>query len=85
MPLSLSSAGGTKGPLYGDSSYRTAALRKKAIVDGQLQKCGGSIPCSVLSGVNASKKPLVAEHHLQKGSTGGVTELISLKNPNGFI
>ena len=86
MPLSVSSAGGSKGPLYGDSSYRTAALRKQAIVGGQIQKCVGvTPPCNILSGASASKKPLIGEHHLQKGSTGGVTEIISLKNPNGFI
>jgi len=84
MPLSVTSAGGTKGSLYGDASYRTAALRKRAIVNGQIQKCGGGV-CNVLVNPIVSRKPLMGEHHLQKGSTGGVMEIISLKNPNGFI
>lgn len=46
---------------------------------------GSTIGCSVLSGANALKKPLVGEYHLQKGFTAGVTELILAKNKNGFI
>jgi hypothetical protein len=84
MPLSVTSAGGFKGSFYGDASFRTAALRKQAIVNGQIQKCGGGL-CNVLVNPIVSIKPLMGEHHLQKGSTGGVMEIISLKNPNGFI
>ena len=84
MPLSVTSAGGSKGSFYRDASFRTAALRKQAIVNGQIQKCGGGI-CNVLVDPIVSRKPLMGEHHLQKGSTGGVTEIISLKNPNSFI
>ena len=208
MPLSVTSAGGSKGSFYGDASYRTAAIRKQAILAGQTQKCtsssagasykiiinyvvdpmtlpvvyyrdlvslsskdtalyiayltfltvldpkfnqsdydtavdgvknaGGSFPinekyyknggvdysrvylgnnfandmsvgntvdaspnatsrieiifeggggssCNILSSTNALKKPLIGEHHLQKGFTGGVIESIVSKNPNGFI
>ena len=88
MPLSVRSAGGSKGSFYGDASYRTAALRKQSILAGQRQKCGNVGPvgsCQILSGANALKKPFIGEHHLQKGFTSGVTEVISLKNPNSFI
>jgi len=80
----LRSAGG-KGSLYTDASWRTAAIRKNAILKGQIQKCGGIEPCNVLSGSNVSKKPLLGEHHLQKGFTCGNTELFFLKNKNSFI
>lgn len=75
-------AGGTKGSLYGDASYRTAAIRKQAIVKAQCKKdtCATS-----LSTENQLKKPLISEHHLTKGFTNGVTEFIIQKNPNGFI
>jgi len=80
----LRSAGG-KGSLYTDASWRTAAIRKNAVLNGQIQKCGGALPCDVLSGPNVLKKPLIGEQHLQKGFTAGVTELILAKNKNGFI
>jgi len=80
----LRSAGG-KGSLYTDASWRTAAIRKNAIIRGQIQKCNGATPCDVLSGENVAKKPLIGEHHLQEGFTSGVVELILGKNKNGFI
>ena len=80
----LRSAGG-KGSLYTDASWRTAAIRKNAVLNGQIKKCGGATPCNILSGENALKKPLISEHNLQKGFTAGVTELILAKNKNGFI
>jgi hypothetical protein len=75
-------AGGTKGSLYGDASYRIAAIRKQAIVNGQCQKqtCATST-----SATNQLKKPLISEHHLTKGSTNGSMEYIQAWNPNGFI
>lgn len=75
-------AGGTKGSFYGDSSYRTAMLRKQAIVKGQCQKdtCATSS-----SAANQAKKPLISEHHLTKGFTNGVAEYMLQKNPTGFI
>jgi hypothetical protein len=79
MSSTLRSAGG-KGSLYTDASYRTAALRKNAILNGQVQK--GS---NVLSKPNSLQKPLISEHHLQKGFTAGATEVILGKNKNGFI
>jgi hypothetical protein len=84
MSSTLRSAGG-KGSLYTDASYRTAAIRKNAILNGQVQKCGGVTPCKILSDDNALKKPLLSEHHLQKGFTAGATEVILGKNKNGFI
>jgi len=81
----LRSAGG-KGSLYTDASWRTAAIRKNAILKGQIQKCEVPLSaCRVLSGANADKKPLLGEYHLQKGFTAGVTEIILAKNKNGFI
>lgn len=79
-------AGGTKGPLYGDASYRTAAIRKQAIVNGQAKK-KFQYPNDpdLLSADNQSKKPLISEHHLTKGSTNGSMEFIQAWNPNGFI
>lgn len=79
----LRSAGG-KGSLYTDASWRTAAIRKNAILKGQLQKAG-AVPANVLSAEFQSKKPLISEHHLQKGFTSGVMEAILGKNKNGFI
>jgi hypothetical protein len=75
-------AGGTKGSFYGDASYRTAMLRKQAIIKGQCQKetCATS-----LSAENQAKKPLISEHHLTKGFKNGVAEYILQKHPNGFI
>ena len=79
----LRSAGG-KGSLYTDASWRTAAIRKNAILKGQMQKAIGA-PGEVLSAENQAKKPLISEHHLQKGFTSGVTEVLLGKNKNGFI
>ena len=75
-------AGGTKGSYYGDASYRTAAIRKQAVVGNQCQKetCAES-----MSAVNQVKKPLISEHHLTKGSTNGYMEYIVARNPKGFI
>jgi hypothetical protein len=80
----LRSVGG-KGPLYTDSSWHTAAIRKNTILKGQIQKCEGAIPCDLLSGPNVLKKPLIGEQHLQKGFTCGISELLLTKNKNGFI
>lgn len=72
-----------KGSYYGDASYRTAHLRKKAICAGQSQK-GGT--CSLaLSNENQLKKPFLSEHHLTKGFTNGVSEFIHIKNPDGIF
>jgi len=72
----------TKSSMYGDASYRTAFLRKQAIVKGQCQKetCATS-----RSAENQAKKPLISEHHLTKGFTNGVEEYILIKNKNGIF
>jgi len=77
-----SGADNTKSSMYGDASYRTAFLRKQAIVKGQCQKetCATSS-----SAANQAKKPLISEHHLTKGFTNGVQEFILQKNPNGIF
>ena len=80
----LRSVGG-KGSLYIDASWNTAAIRKNTILKGHMQKCNGGIPCDIFSSQNILKKPLIGEHHLQKGFTSGVTELLLAKNKNGFI
>jgi hypothetical protein len=77
-------AGGTKGSLYGDSSNRTAALRSRAIILGQSQKIPGN-PTDFLSAEGQLKKPLISEHHLTKGSTNGVKEVLWIKNKDGFF
>lgn len=84
MPITR--AGGTKGSFYGDSSYRTAAIRKQAIVNGQAKKqFQNPTDSDLLSATNQAKKPLISEHHLTKGSTNGSMEFFQAWNPNGFI
>jgi hypothetical protein len=75
MPTVLS-AGGNKGSFYADASYRTAAIRKAAIISGQRQKTPP---------YNPIQKPLVQEQHLASGSTGGVIEAIIGRNCRGFM
>jgi hypothetical protein len=72
----------TKTSMFGDASYRTAFLRKQAIVKGQCQKD----TCATSSSTqNQAKKPLISEHHLTKGFTNGVQEYILIKNKNGIF
>lgn len=80
MPITR--AGNLKGSFFGDASYRTAMLRKQAIIKGQCQKetCATSS-----SAENQLKKPLISEHHLTKGFKNGVAEYFLQKHPNGFI
>lgn len=76
----------TKGSYYGDASYRTAYLRKQAIVGLQLQKTGvPPVLANVMSATNQAKKPLISEHHLTKGSTNGSMEFIQIKNKDGIF
>jgi hypothetical protein len=72
----------SKGSYYGDASYRTAYLRKQAIVSGQKQKTGDN---TFLSTTAQAKKPLISEHHLTKGSTNGVMEVFMIKNSTGIF
>lgn len=72
-----------KGSYYGDASYRTAYLRKQAIISGQVQKTGD--PATSLTIASQAKKPLISEHHLTKGFTNGVQEFILIKNPTGIF
>jgi hypothetical protein len=81
MPITR--AGGTKGSFYADASYRTAMLRKQAILRGQYQK--GASCADSLSAENQRKKPLIGEYHLTQGFKNGVAEVILQKHPNGFI
>ena len=69
--------------VYGDSSYRTAWLRKQAILSGQVQKTGS--PATSMSSEAQAMKPLISEHHLTKGFTNGVQEFIIIKNSNGIF
>lgn len=68
------------GSMLGDASSRTAALRKQAIIRGQLQK-GDSASYSM----NAPKKPLITEQHLGQGFTNGVMEFMLVKNKDGIF
>jgi hypothetical protein len=79
---SILRAGGNKGPQFGDSSYRTAFLRKQAIVNGQRQK---TIDANFLTAAAQLQKPLISEHHLTKGSDNGVREIYMIKNPAGIF
>jgi len=77
MPTTITSAGaGTKGSYYSDASYRTAAIRKAALIAGQKTKTPP---------FNPSQKPLIQEQHLAGGFTTGVVEVIISKNCTGFI
>jgi hypothetical protein len=73
----------TKGSYYGDASYRTAYIRKQAIISGQAQKTGNV--ATSMSGVAQSTKPLISEHHLTNGFTNGVQEFILIKNRSGIF
>jgi len=75
-----------KGSYYGDSSYRTAYLRRQAIIGLQLQKTGNpAVPANVMSASTQAMKPLISEHLLTKGSTNGVMEFIQMKNSSGIF
>ena len=75
---------GSKGGRdFGDASYRTAYLRKQAVISGQAQKTGNAL--TSMSATAQASKPLISEHHLTKGIDNGVKEFIMLKNPTGFF
>ena len=72
-----------KGSYYGDASYRTAYLRRQAIISGQKQKTNDN--STFLSTAAQAKKPLISEHHLTKGSTNGSMEVFMIKNSTGIF
>jgi hypothetical protein len=75
---------GSKGGRdFGDASFRTAYIRKQAIISGQVQKTGD--PATSMSAEAQAMKPLISEHHLTQGFSNGVQEFITLKNPTGFF
>jgi hypothetical protein len=75
---------GSKGGRdFGDASYRTAYLRKQAIIAGQVSKTGN--PATTMTTAAQAMKPLLTEHHLTQGFTKGIQEFIVLKNPTGFF
>ena len=76
MPVTVVSAGGTKGPHYADASYRTAAIRKAAIIAAQKSK---SPP------FNPQQKPFIKEQHLAGGFTTGVLDAVLHVNCKGFM
>jgi hypothetical protein len=71
------------GRFYGDSSSRTAYLRKQAVISGQVQKTGN--PATSTTTAAQAMKPLISEHHLTKGIDNGVKEIFMLRNPSGFF
>jgi hypothetical protein len=75
-------AANTKGSYYGDSSFRTADIRRQAILGGQAQKTGDN---TFLSAAAQAQKPLIAEHHLTKGKDNGVREVMWIKNNTGIF
>lgn len=76
MPNSLLSAGGSKGSYYGDASYRTAAIRKNAIINAQKSKEPDFDP---------TQKPLIKEQHLAGGFSTGVIDVLYKVNNKGFM
>ena len=72
---------GGKGKFV-DSSWRTAYIRKQAILSGQLQKTGSTI---TLDTEATTKKPLIGNYHLQPGVKCGINELVFMKNKDGFM
>jgi len=76
MPTSVVSAGGTKGSSYADASYRTAAIRKAAIIGAQKSKTPQFDP---------DQKPFIKEQHLAGGFTTGVLDAVLIKNCKGFM
>ena len=75
MPTVVS-AGGTKGTQYADASYRTAAIRKAAIIAAQKAKSSPFDP---------KQKPFITEQHLGGGFTTGVIDAVLIKNCRGFM
>ncbi len=76
MPTSLVSAGGNKGPSYADASYRTAAIRKAAIIAAQKSKSPQFDP---------AQKPFIKEQHLGGGFSTGVLDAVVRVNCKGFM
>lgn len=76
MPVSVVSAGGTKGPAYADASYRIAAIRKSAIIGAQKSKTPA---------FNPNQKPFIREQHLAGGFTTGVLDAVLIKHCRGFM
>lgn len=76
MPVSVVSAGGRKGSQYSDASYRTAAIRKAAIIGAQKAKTPP---------FNPAQKPFIKEQHLAGGFTTGVLDAVLQKNCRGFM
>ncbi len=76
MPVSVVSAGGTKGSYYADASYRTAALRKAAIIGAQKSKTPQFDP---------TQKPFIKEQHLGGGFKTGVLDAVLKINCQGFM
>jgi hypothetical protein len=76
MPVSVVSAGGSKGPTYADASYRTAAIRKAAIIGAQKSKTPQFDP---------DQKPFIKEQHLAGGFTTGVLDAVIRVNCKGFM
>lgn len=76
MPVTVVSAGGSKGPSYADASYRTAAIRKAAIIGAQKSKTPP---------FNPEQKPFIKEQHLAGGFTTGVLDGVLRLNCKGFM
>lgn len=76
MPVSVVSAGGTKGSSYADASYRTAAIRKAAIIGAQKSKSPQYDP---------NQKPFIKEQHLAGGFSTGVLDAVLKVNCKGFM
>jgi len=74
---------GGKGKFV-DSSWRTAYLRKQAILGGQRSKTG-TLTSANLGTTATTQKPLIGNYHLQAGVQCGINELVFMKNKDGFM
>jgi hypothetical protein len=75
MPTVVS-AGGTKSPYYADASYRTAAIRKAAIIGAQKAKNPPFDP---------DQKPFVKEQHIGGRFHDGILDATLKLNCQGFM
>jgi len=77
-------SGTGKGAGFGDGSFRTAYLRKQAILGGQRSKTG-TLTSANLGTTATTQKPLLGNYLKQKGYECGINDIVLMKNSNGFM
>ena len=75
--------GSGKGAGFGDGSFRTAYVRKQAILAGQRSK--GTLTSANLGTTATIQKPLLGNFLKQKGYECGINDFVLMKNSNGFM